>query len=509
VQADRQGPSGSVSLTTFLTYGGNDLTEMWNALLLPSANVENASGAMGINDYVGLVTMICLPVAIFNLRTQESRAFAAVTVAVFALTRGGILATVIYFFPGMHLFRHVGLITAVLKLLLLGLAGFGLDPLISTVRQRSLTRFATYKILVFSLIGVLLYVDLYVGGPVWANALGKPPPIPLDHASDFIPSALFPVLRGVLLAGLAAAVWTSNRPTAAAVAHSSLPLCFLIVCIAGDCVLYQAEVLSLLHLEQQRISFPALAPGMSAMRADAIPTASAQKLAAWRMAKGSQYQIAVSSALQWDPVKPRFRYDWFPKNVQDMWNVLEENNDSNDLAAICIPKFRLVGSTLRAANNADALAQLGSESGWENRVVLTDPDKVVINSGDTSPMPLGNKLHLEIFEADSLTLHVFNAQTVPIWLVYSDAFDPGWHATVNQKPVPVFEAYAAFKAVRLDPGDCMVTFSYHREIWSTCVTLFAFVAALSSAVGLLALLILGIKEAAFSSAAPENRAMRS
>ncbi len=48
----------------------------------------------------------------------------------------------------------------------------------------------------------------------------------------------------------------------------------------------------------------------------------------------------------------------------------------------------------------------------------------------------------------------------PAYLVLGDTFDPGWSATVDGRPVPIWPAYIAFRAVYLLQGTHTVIFTY-------------------------------------------------
>lgn len=72
----------------------------------------------------------------------------------------------------------------------------------------------------------------------------------------------------------------------------------------------------------------------------------------------------------------------------------------------------------------------------------------------------------------------------PGWLVVSEAFDPGWQATVDGRPASVHRADAAFRALRLDAGPHRVRFTYRP--WSARAG-----AALTLA-GVLAAAVLGL-----------------
>lgn len=54
-------------------------------------------------------------------------------------------------------------------------------------------------------------------------------------------------------------------------------------------------------------------------------------------------------------------------------------------------------------------------------------------------------------------------------VVLSDAFAPGWTATVNGQPAPILRANYAFRAVEI-PGDASIVFRYRTPGLSAGVT---------------------------------------
>jgi hypothetical protein len=521
---------GNVDLVSFLTYGGNKLTDMLSALLVPSAFMGDIAGRSGMTDYVGLVCFFCFPLA-FLCRHNFSPAFPfLITLAIVAaLSLGGLSACVIYFFPGMHLFRHVGFLTGVMRVLILIVAGFGLDALIQLSRERRLIPHPTFGMLLLICLVLLLYVDLNIGGSNWAriclaiqNGEGN-----FFNLLEDEEATIFTLVRAALMFAFAFAAWKSCRLTASTSARKpDFVFAFLIACIISDCLLFQAEVYYRLPSGGKPYDFPATrlswpipreeeAPTSAPAERQALADASGAKLLceiarfktvpaniilkyqAWNATAEVEYQVSTSCALQWDPPKPQFRADWLADNVVKMQEILGKVS-AQDLASVSGfdgLKFRLVGdaSSIHVKTDSEAFRLLGSRSGWDKQVILTDPS----NGNTTNAPPTAvsdSRLDLGEFSANSFTLCLSNGLPQPAWLIYADAYAPGWHATVNQKPVPILKAYGAFKAIQVQPGASQVRFYYHNGLRSFSLIVFAAISGLAAAAALLWLIWLIMKE---------------
>jgi hypothetical protein len=58
-------------------------------------------------------------------------------------------------------------------------------------------------------------------------------------------------------------------------------------------------------------------------------------------------------------------------------------------------------------------------------------------------------------------------------MFYSDVWHPSWRATVNGKPVPVYRADLAYKAVPLAAGENVVLLRFGSATFSWCAMLLA------------------------------------
>jgi hypothetical protein len=85
----------------------------------------------------------------------------------------------------------------------------------------------------------------------------------------------------------------------------------------------------------------------------------------------------------------------------------------------------------------------------------------------------------------------FNSLTVDLWserealLVVTDAWYPGWRATVNGRPAPIAEVNAFQRGIRVPAGESSVVMRY--EPWTVLVGIILSLAALIAAVAWLVL----------------------
>jgi hypothetical protein len=91
-----------------------------------------------------------------------------------------------------------------------------------------------------------------------------------------------------------------------------------------------------------------------------------------------------------------------------------------------------------------------------------DPRETVVierPGPDRPPGPLGHA-EARIVDEEPNRLVVETAVERPAWLVLNDTFAPGWRASVDGEPAPVFRANALVRAVPVDAGRHRVEFVY-------------------------------------------------
>ena len=502
----RTAGSGKVLLHVFLTYGGHDLGEFFKELFLPSANIRSGdSRNIGMNAYIGVMGIFFAPLALRNLTCPKTRTFVITALALFLLSRGGIFARLIYYFPGMSLFRHVGFVTTTLKMMILILAGFGLDLFIRNIREGTLIKKPGLHLLLLAFLGAAIYVDLY-HGEAYASLIGA-----LKSTFALKVALKCPILRGISLAALALAVWRACRvpPQPGGGRANSVIYC-LVACIVLDCVLYQFEFFSNSPTSKTQLEYPALKLNYNEIRSDEISDRQRDKYKIWTSERAdperlTEYQMGFSSTLQWDSPQPRYRLDWFPKNVFKMQKVFaHESDDFRTICGIGSPRLRILYQAQYVATDQEARTLLKNQTGWDKKLILTgsNPDNkpVVTTTADSS----SDTMTVTDFSANAVSVQVEHGSSQPAWLVYADAYTPGWHAEINGRSAPVLKAYSAFKAVPLLPGKNQIKLFYHNGLQSVGLSVFTAMAGLSAAVALLFLFGLALKEA-FAGVGPAEK----
>lgn len=92
-----------------------------------------------------------------------------------------------------------------------------------------------------------------------------------------------------------------------------------------------------------------------------------------------------------------------------------------------------------------------------------DPRRTVLLQDEPAGAPAGGgrgEARLVAYRAEEVVIRA-SVSSGGGWLVLSDAFYPGWQATVDGKPVKIFRADYAFRAVPLPEGTHLVRFAYH------------------------------------------------
>lgn len=458
----RDPATGGVGLQTFLTYGGRaDLSQVLKSLVFGWPTHLPWGSGRDNTVYIGLLGVVFFVWAVLKVRTVPFLALLSALVALVCLSVGGWFATLVYYaFPTMAQYRHVGLVYGVVKFLLLICAGFGWEHFWSAHHRR--------RSLLAVLLGGLLLVDAAAGVSVFDIReafraagwnLGTLVSAGWGSAAPVLWPATFGLRVGVYAALAGAAALAGLRMQRRA-RDTALRLALLLA-LCLDLLSYQAVV----YAEAPHLSAAAvgqidalraqpLAFQMERLRAPTQPRSQQALQLVTRPGALATYALAYQWA-QFDPCVSAFRVDWRSKRIIQLLRAMPEQSD-----------------------------QL-------QRVLGCESPKVYLVPGAVLPqVALGRaaagRLHILGFNTNELLVETQTLAPGGAWLVYADAYHPGWRAMVNGRPVPIAEANLAFKAVQVPEGQATVRFWFYDGFYTILSKMMALLGAL------LGMVLLGI-----------------
>jgi hypothetical protein len=449
-------------------------------------------------SYIGLLPLLCLAWALLRVKSPVFWAFFWGALALVVLSCAGVAARLLYHFPLMSYYRHIGLLFGLVKFLLLVCAGFGLDGLLRKAREEGLAGFrpSVYHLVTGLLAGVLV-ADLFLAEPgrqlLTDFRRGTATLAGQNVVLVYLRIAL--ILAGVGLTALLARLgWVHTRASQWSVAGVFL-LAFLFDLGSYRWVLHQ--VAPRYPSPEYADVFRCSPLPFRETRSDTPPDESSHKALDLYLRQpegppGRAKYAVVYNALQFDPGRPFFRTDLLPQRVEALirtrggkpkqWpddDFLPSRDQwLNHALGYGTPRLRLVRRPLWVDTADQALALIRDIPVASDRVVLEGAGNAgplgtaaIANAwrqtptydsaSAASPIPTtAESLQVLGFSASRLTVKATVATGGPVWLVYADGYDEGWRCTINGKRVPVLKADYAFKAIELQPGENEVRFVF-------------------------------------------------
>jgi hypothetical protein len=462
VSVDRDSDSGKVDLATYLSYGGTTGPGILASFL---GILPRVSGGLDheLNHYIGILPLVGLIPAALRCRNRYFLALVVMAAVMFLISLGGTFACLAYRLPVMSYFRHVGYMTTFSKVALLLAGGFGIEELLaafsSGLRWDRRTRFGALAAL-----GALLWIllDAQIGGQPLGTLVkhGRMP-----SRADVL-GLLTAVARTVLYASAAALLlWPARSGgTASAFAGPTLRRILLAVALM-DGLIYQSSVLRCMPFaEDPPPQMPAGVMTYRERRGEPLDPRLEKFIQERRdlALYGTAYQIGFCTMYQLDPSTTLGREDWLARPVAQLRNAASPKLQRalQTLLGVTAPKLRLVGQAVHVGSEHEAIRVFAGRESMESVVVLRGAPPELRGAGSEDRTP-GGSVRVREFSANRLVADVMLPPGGPAWLVYADAFHPGWRATVNGQPAPVVEANLVSKAVRVPEGTSTVCLTFN------------------------------------------------
>ena len=502
-------PSGTTSLSYFLSYGRfTDLTK-WNDVVL------RMSPAMDNTLYAGMLLGPLLFAGLIAIDRQRVHLVLTAAVLLLFTLSTPVSRLVYYAWPGMWYFRHIGLVSSLVKVLLCFVAGIGFEYLF---RSASSTKRATLRT-------VAILGATWLAAGIWyaIHTASSPAAIDryvfainVDEAArafyTFDPNEVGRRLwrgaawaaAGAMIVAVVPLLLTSRRFTSAGM--RDMALCAVLAFVAID--LYEFKFAYLFDRsdaigpEQQYVVKPSplTYPRRRALNLDESRADPQSRLAATVAfnhllqrhfegsgKSGSQYWTSnafwfideVNTTLQADSwLAPLDRFARMFRAGSGV-DFPVERDTAAKLAGLRADKIRFFAHAYSIASPTELAAML-TDASYQGDLLFVTPlpttgDQAVSVWRSQQPLSMDDSLQLryrvERFDANNLVVAVSNSESTPAWMFYSDVWHPWWGATVNGASAPVYRANAAYKAIRIEPGENLVHFRFHSGLLTALTTL--------------------------------------
>jgi len=466
-------PDFTVPIPVFLTEGKFwSPLDLLGTLLFGAVSLENTDLYQHVL-YIGLIPLAGVVAAIFFQRRPIWYATLAAAIFLYLFSLGGYAARAAYYLPLVDLNRYVGpLGTVPFRAFLIIGAGLGLDLSLSAGRWRRVGA---------GILGLAILVN--IARATIPGAVAPAPPESLQSArAAFGGDAGSLLLRLGLMALLALAALLLHRRilrddrqrpewlTSAAVTNG-----FLLLFAVIDLGVYRVDFENQVHAYLEKPDKPALTLprfGPLAYQAERLRLPAD---ATTRNAMESAYAIQSSPAhdiesyLQFDRCIPEafISSGAFEVVSSSLTGLIKHGlvlapyetgpMRLRQLYGCEFPKLRVVVNVYAAPSNKLAWSALLKTEDFSNLLVLGAQDSGQQTVLDR-PVP-ESELQVIAFSPNEVRLDV-DLRDEAGWLVYSDAYNPEWKATVNGRPTHIKLAYMAFKAVPITKGMNHVVLSY-------------------------------------------------
>lgn len=525
-------PDMSVDITDFLSHAGTyplDWIIQQQIVGYPVRLGWDSGFCPDQTLYVGLAPLVLACLGITALRSPGRRSVLAVFVATYWLTAAGALAMASYYvIPAMSYMRYLCFLYSSAKVWILVLAGFGLERLLA--RGTSKTLWVLALITWFAIDSCCR----------WMWALGMKGALSAGRLFDVEQNPALPLRLVVYLVAILVVVLAERQAKAGVLTPvrsrgfrrmGVAKACFA-AAVGIDLLLFQVQLGQFLAKPTTILSSRTLnqcfqvRPIPFVAQRTAEPTdpvgKSALDLSRWIVSKHrSQLDVKTYGFVMHDACGSEFFTPTMSKEVNKLWTATKRRvaffsggirdkgrvtTDPDPAFGCYTPKLFLTRAATQVADEAEATRLI--HDGFDFS------EGVLIETGASQPAPTGQTraagdVNVVEFGPDRLNVRARVDANGPAWLVYLDAFDPEWTATVDGQPARVQRANIAFKAVEVPPGEHTVVFAFRAGRWIT-FTRFCMVTGMATCLALAAGLVLFLRGGqecpAPSADVPERRA---
>lgn len=128
-----------------------------------------------------------------------------------------------------------------------------------------------------------------------------------------------------------------------------------------------------------------------------------------------------------------------------------------------LPRAFLVSEWEQVADAAAAVTLMGHPSFDPTRQAVVSGGQLAVRSGQSAVSHLHSPVSILAYHPEYVTMTVDAA--APALLILTDAYYPGWQASLNGEPVPIHQVNGLFRGVFVPAGEHQVEMVYRPESW--------------------------------------------
>lgn len=503
-------------LKIFLSYGGNLGLAKWIELFL-----RVSPRTKDYTLYIGFLSLFLIIIgAVYNLNRKNLHfLFLILTLLLFSM--GTFVSTFFYYtWPFMKYFRHLYLVSPIIKLFLCFIAGFGFELLVSRRRRKNIFEGRRVWIsAIFSTLMLFLSVILFLNLSSFVHLIVKivnqPFPISENISKNIFSSGDVLKIRLILVAFFAFAMALSilviifpdvNRRNSK-ISILGIVLFFQLVDIYSYKT-FQKDIGTIVFdndkYKTTNFTLMPYAKRRDTSSWDNNPRASvflnqrspSQKYAICDAIYGTTYAFLFKDQLnsdlpteQWLRPLDKFMRAYGGQSISDesikptgLFYYKRLDFPSNHPAALKIAGMNedkvQFFSDAYVINSDVSIAAKITDSNYSGDILfLSDSEnnknKDHNNLTSSFDRPLSSNMRLHIpyvirrFDSNNVEIEVDVQDQRGAWLLYSDVWHPFWKATINEKSVDVYRANLAYKAVKLNYGPNKLHFYFNSKTLSS------------------------------------------
>ncbi len=502
-------PDRTASLDIFLTYGGKLSWSAWLELIL------GISPFLNYTLYTGL---LCVPFILLgltlNLNKQNSH-FLLTVIMLFLFSMGTFVSVFFYYsWPMMKYFRHLMLVSPIIKIFLCFLAGFGFDAVFFKKARWNNPSIRRIALVSFSLAMLFISIFLWFLSHNYYYSINLLSYIvPAKHTFFRIlldESVLISMLNRTGLFAITAFILIALISFIRQQKYF-IPMVILLVLHGADLYTFKFSEIKFkaAPLNEELYKITNFQPAPYAKRRDISFEANnprAELLNILPIKYGSGFYWSTDSFLFKDELGNHFVTDLVLSPLDTYMKAYwgQPLHDASiaprgllyysrldfpqghpailKISGVTEDKIQFF-SGADFISSDDGIASIITNSAYKGDVIfLSAPGKGgninPVDAAGLSENDLASHKRLRLpyevqrFNANHLEVTTHNDNTKPVWLFYSDVWHPLWRATVNGKVTPVYKANMAYKAVKLEPGLNKVHFYFKSRLISVIYFLF-------------------------------------